>query len=162
MTVSRPKRSFRYTSDGVAVGLLGPERKALASVLEQFRQLLFSGSDPNLTRLEPPACPDDPDTELEYRAMASTQLLRRRFEAIELVEAGLEGGMLAPDAVEAWMQTLNGIRLYLGERLAVSDGSELPDDHPDANLMPLYEWLGSLLEQLVDAAAEGMPPGIDD
>lgn len=162
MASPNPFLRFRHTRQGVVVALPKPERKVLKSVVEQFRQLLFSGSDPNLTRLEPPACPKDPDTEIEYRAMASTQLLRHRLEAIDVVEAGLNGATLKSDAVAAWMQTLNGIRLYMGERLGVSGTTGLPsDDHPDANLVPLYKWLGSLLEQLVDAASEGLPPDIE-
>ena len=163
MTRSKPARRFRHTRRGVVVSLAGSERKALASVLEQFRQLLFSGADPNLACLEPPACLDDPDTELEYRAMAANRLLRHRLEAIETVEAGLQDATLDPDMVAAWMQTLNGIRLYLGERLGIADNPEPESSkHAEKNLMLVYEWLGGLLEQLVEAAAEGLPPGSDD
>ena len=196
MTRAKPGRRFRHTRRGVVVSMTKVERKALASVLDQFRQLLFIGTDPNLACLEPPACLDDPDTELEYRAMAANRMLRHRLEAIETVEAGLHEGILDYDAVSAWMQTINGIRLYLGERLGIggSPGSESSEmesydseresydraateadqdeviaEHPqvatdqhDENLMPIYEWLGGLLEQLVEAAAEDLPPGVDD
>ena len=200
MTKSKPGQRFRYTRRGVVVALESVEREALASVLSQFRQLLFVGTDPNLACLEPPACLDDLDTELEYRAMAANRMLRHRLEAIETVEVGLRGGTLDYDAVSAWMQTINGIRLYLGERLGIggepgpepsgrneveADRDEVPADRTDgvladhdgvladrtrvavaqpedANLVPIYEWLGGLLEQLVEAAAEGLPPGVDD
>ena len=190
MTRSKPGRRFQHTRRGVVVTLAGMERRALASILDQFRQLLFIGTDPNLACLEPPACLDDPETELEYRDMAANRMLRHRLEAIETVENGLHEGTLDYDAVSAWMQTINGIRLYLGERLGISGGlgpessdnpeadsraeaevgrDEVITEHPqvatgehDENLTPVYEWLGGLLEQLVEAAAEDLPAGVDD
>ena len=156
---------FRHTRRGVVVSLPAEERKAVSTVVEQFRQLLFSGSDPNLTRLEPMACPDDPETELEYREMAGTRLLQSRLEAIDVVEEGLGGTVLDEEAVAAWMQTLNGIRLYLGERLEITtdgkDEEELPPDSPKHRLVNVYRWLGGLLQELVDAAEEGLPRGQD-
>ncbi len=157
-------RRFRATRAGVAVTLGDAEQQVLGSVVEQFRQLLFSGSDPNLTRLEPPACTEDPDIELEYREMASTSLLSHRLDAIDVVQSTLGArASLGADEVAAWMQTLNCVRLYLGERLGVADGGDAPtEDDPDAGLMPVFEWLGGMLEELVQAAEPGLPPGSDD
>ncbi len=166
MTPPPPGPRFRPALEGVTLHLPAAERKALATVVKQFRQLLFSGSDPNLTRLEPPACPEDPVTELEYREMAAMPLLQRRLEAADTLEAGLDEPVLDHEAVGAWMQTLNAVRLYLGERLGVGDSAaESPSEHPDdkrgddsnAQLMSVYEWLGFLLDQLVSAAAESLP-----
>lgn len=121
-----PKSRFRHTRKGVRVNLAGAERNVLGLLFEQFRQLLFSGADPDLACLEPPACLDDPLIELEYRAMAANQLLKHRLEAIEVAEAGLRMGRLDTEMVSAWLQTLNGLRLYLSERLELHDSSEFP------------------------------------
>ena len=157
----------------MAVDLTSSERRLLAAMLEQFRQLLFSGSDPHLACLEPPACLEDPVTELEYRAMAANQLLKRRLEAIETVENGLSGIKLDAEMIAAWMQTLNGMRLYLSERLELhsdrrrshmritTKDESTPDrsenQQPSGGLIVSYQWLSEVLEQLVEAAAEDFP-----
>ncbi len=148
--------SWRFTpeSTGVAVGLADKEWKTLAAVLDQFRELLMIGADPNLMRLQPPARLDDAEAAQEYKAMTGDQLLRGRLEAIELIEAGGARTTLDDDAVAAWMQTLNGIRLYLGERLGLDANYRPVDkDHPEAPVLALYEWIGWLLEQLIEAAS---------
>lgn len=147
-------RRFRATSDGVVVGLAEDERSVLGFVLDQFRELLMMESDPNLIRLRPPAYPADPSAERDYREMVGDQLLRQRLEAIENMERGLDGATLDHGAVTCWLQTLTGVRLYLGERLDVGLRQSVDDDDPDAESMALYQWLGWLLEQLVEAAEQ--------
>ena len=125
---------FRSGPDGISVTLRDDERAGLAAVLEQFRQLLVGGKD--------------------------------RLEAIDTVEAGLDGVPLDDDCVSAWMQTLNSVRLYLGNTLEVGAATFNPPEEGDqpqeAARYVLYEWLGSLLDQLVAVAAESLPPGADD
>ena len=214
-----PKSRFRHTRKGVKMDLADTERNMLGLLFEQFRQLLFSGADPDLACLEPPACLDDPLTELEYQAMAANQLLRRRLEAIEVAEDGLRRGRLDSEMLSAWLQTLNGLRLYLSERLELHDSSEFPWgeveahgsssderaqalprrsgrtaeqrekgeghrggrpdgvrkrpeqaggagepvlDKPRRELLVIYQWLGELLEQLVEAASEDLAPDPED
>jgi len=98
--------------------------------------------------------------------MAGDSLLRHRLEAIDTVEAGLDGAPLDGEGVEAWMQTLNSVRLYLGNTLEVGAATFNPpreDDQPrEAARYVLYEWLGGLLDQLVTVAAGTLPPGMDD
>ena len=155
------KPRFEAADGGVAVEMTDEEWGALAAALDQFRELLMMDSDPNLVRLEPPARPDDPEAEQKYREMVSDQLLQNRLEAIERVEAAQGRAVLDDEATAAWMQTLNGMRLYLGERLGVSDDPEAADEnHPDRPAVMLYQWIGWLLEQLIAAASEGLedPP----
>ncbi len=157
--MTRPR--FSPADGGVAAELTGEEWQALAAALDQFRELLMMDSDPNLVRLEPPARPDDPKAEQKYREMVSDRLLQHRLEAIELVEAGQGHGLLDDEATAAWMQTLNGMRLYLGERLGVGDDPDAAgEDHPDRPAVMLYQWIGWLLEQLIGAASESLddPP----
>lgn len=151
--MTRPR--FAAVANGVVVELADEEWRALAAALDQFRELLMMDSDPNLVRLEPPARPDDPEAEQKYREMVSDRLLQHRLEAIERVEAVQGKGVLDDEATAAWMQTLNGVRLYLGERLGVGDDPDAADeDHPDRPAVMLYQWIGWLLEQLIKAASE--------
>ena len=57
------------------------------------------------------------------------------------------------------MGTLNSLRLVLGTRLDVDE--ELPTLDPDDPLAPayaVYEYLGWLLSQVVDALSPDLPP----
>lgn len=156
------RRRFRLTDGGIDVSLPEDERDILATLLDQFRELLMIDEDPNLTRLKPVAHPDDPEASREYTEMVGDQLLRQRLEAIEQVEGGLEGATLDDEGIAAWLQTINGLRLVLGERLDVTEDLDAIDRRdPEAPAYALYEWLGWLLEQLVRAAADDLPAGED-
>ena len=157
---------FRPGADGIIVTLRDSERAGLAAVLEQFRQLLVRGKDPSLLRFQPPVHIHDPEASEEFWEMAGDSLLRHRLEAIDTVEAGLAGAPLDDDGVSAWMQTLNSVRLHLGNTLEVGAATFNPpvegDQPQDAARYVLYEWLGGLLDQLVTVAAETLPPGTED
>ena len=155
------RRRFRLTDDGIDVSLPDDERDILATLLSQFRELLMIDDDPNLTRLKPVAHPDDPEASREYTELVGDQLLRQRLEAIEAVEGGLEGATLDDEGIAAWLQTINGLLLVLGERLDVTEDLDVDQRDPEAPAYALYEWLGWLLEQLVRAAADDLPPGED-
>ncbi len=151
------RRRFKWKSGRVVVEIPPDEQEMLRHVLPQLREMLMADDDPALRRLAPPARPDDEEAEHEYRDMVGDDLLRTRLEAIELVENGIEGASLDEDQVGAWMQSLNALRLILGERLDIDMiGNEaLTDLDPDddrAPVLALFEWIGWLLEQLVEAA----------
>lgn len=157
---------FRSGPDGISVTLRDDERAGLAAVLEQFRQLLVGGKDASLLRFQPPVHIHDRKASEEFWEMAGDSLLRHRLEAIDTVEAGLDGAPLDDDCVSAWMQTLNSVRLYLGNTLEVGAATFNPpeegDEPQEAARYVLYEWLGGLLDQLVAVAAESLPPGAGD
>lgn len=157
---------FRSGPDGIIVTLRDDERAGLATVLEQFRQLLIGGGDTSMLRFQPPVHLHDHKASEEFWDMAAGPLLRHRLEAIDAVEAGLDGTPLDSEAIAAWMQTLNSLRLYLGNTLEVGaatfDPPQPGDKSQEAARYMLYEWLGGLLDQLVSVAAEGLPPGMDD
>ena len=161
-----PRGTFRSGPDGITVTLRDHERDGLASVLQQFRELLMGGRHPSALRFQPPVHIHDRKASEEFWDMAADSLLRHRLEAIDTVEDGLAGAPLDDDGVSAWMQTLNSVRLFLGNTLEVGAASFDPPrsggDSADAARYMLYEWLGGLLDQLVDVAAESLPPGTDD
>ncbi len=157
---------FRAGPGGITVSLRDDERDGLAAVLEQFRQVLVGGKDPSLLRFQPPVHIHDREASEEFWDMTGDSLLRHRLEAIDTVEAGLGGAPLDDDGVAAWMQTLNSVRLYLGNTLEVGaatfDPPQTGDQPQDAARYMLYEWLGGLLDQVVTVAAETLEPGTDD
>ena len=157
---------FRAGPDGISVTLRDDERAGLAAILEQFRQLLLGGKDPSLLRFQPPVHIHDRQASEEFWEMTGDSLLRHRLEAIDLVEDGLGGAPLDEDGVTAWMQTLNSVRLYLGNTLEVGAATFNPPQEGDqpqkAARYVLYEWLGGLLDGLVTVAAGDLPPGTGD
>ncbi len=149
------RRRFRHHRGAVIVALPKEESEALREFLAQLRKMMIDDADPALRRLKPPARPDDEESEIEYREMIDDDLLKGRLEAIDIVESGIDGTKLDEEGVAAWMQSLNCLRLVLGERLEVEgiDTESLDDSTP---LVGLYHWLAWLLEQLVEAAMPGL------
>ena len=60
--------------------------------------------------------------------------------------------------LDAWLKTLNGVRLSLAVRLGIeseddhADLEKLPARDPRTQLVALYDWLGLVLESLLEAA----------
>ena len=153
-------RRFLLDGDEIVVSLPRVERELLAQLLPQLRELLMGPGDPVLRRLNPPARPDDPEAEERYRELVDDDLLLARLENLEMVEGGLDGARLDDEGVSAWLRSLNGLRLVLAERLAAEgvdlvafDADALDDDGELGPLGHLYEWMGWMLSDLLDAAA---------
>lgn len=152
---------FRLEGDMVMVDLHEEEREMLRQVLPQLRDLLMTGNDATLRRLNPNARPDDAEAEASYRELVDDDLLRGRLEAIETVENGIDGAELDDAGVGSWMHSLNSLRLVLGERLALEGHDLTSHDDPGTAVSALYEWVGWLLEQLVAAATPTLPDPAD-
>jgi hypothetical protein len=137
------------------------ERVLMADLVVQLReQLLASTDDPAVRRLFPPAYPDDPERDAGDQVLTRDELLEQRLAALDVVERSIEGGGDLDEAgMTAWLGTLNSLRLVLGTRLDVDE--ELPvlaADDPLAPAYAVYEYLGWLLSQVVDALSTDLPP----
>jgi Domain of unknown function (DUF2017) len=136
------------------------ERVLLADLAGQLReQLLASTDEPSVRRLFPPAYPDDAERDAGYQVLTRDELLEHRLAALDTVEATLDGSELDDAGMTAWMSTLNSLRLVLGTRLDVDE--ELPTldaADPLAPAYAVYEYLGWLLSQVVDALSTDLPP----
>jgi Domain of unknown function (DUF2017) len=146
------------------VRLRPTERILVGDLVGQLReQLLASTDEPSVRRLFPPAYPDDPERDAGYQVLTRDELLESKLAAIEVVERTLEGDELDEAGMTAWMGTLNSLRLVLGTRLDVDE--ELPTldaDDPLAPAYAVYEYLGWLLSQVVDALSPDLPPPTTD
>ncbi len=142
------------------VKLRPSERALMGDLVVQLReQLLASTDDPSVQRLFPPAYPDDAERDAGYQVLTRDELLEHRLAALDTVEGSLDGGELDDAGLSAWMSTLNSLRLVLGTRLDVDE--ELPalaDEDPLAPAYAVYEYLGWLLSQVVDALSRDLPP----
>ncbi|MET7299888.1 DUF2017 domain-containing protein [Embleya sp. NPDC005575] len=133
--------------------------------------------DPALARLLPDAYAEDAEAAAEFRRYTETDLrLRKRdnarivladlAELVDLTEPAdaeelrVQGGehrvVLDPQGVQAWLGTLNDLRLVIGTRLEVTEDMEafeakLADDDPRRWLFAVFHWLGGLQDSLLDA-----------
>jgi hypothetical protein len=136
------------------------ERELMAGLVQQLReQLLASTDDPSVKRLFPPAYADDPERDAGYQVLTRDELLEKRLAALDVVEHTLDGGDLDRSGMEAWMGTLNSLRLVLGTRLDVDEEPrDLDPGDPMAPAHAVYEYLGWILSQVVDALSADLPP----
>jgi hypothetical protein len=142
----------RGPGGAVLLRLTPEERSLLLGLVEELRTLLeISPSDPSLRRLFPPAyeCEED---ERGYRELAGDGLLEGRREALDLLAATAERDRLSPEEADSWLRALNDLRLVLGTRLDVQEGTLL--DEPQTPELALYAYLSWLQEQLVAALAD--------
>ena len=144
------------------LGLLGDGAVADADPLAAMVGLssgpVAPPDDPALARLLPDAYADDDQAAADFRRFTEQDLRAgKRAGAstvlttlVPLVEAG--GRLtLDRDQVDAWLGTLNDLRLVLGTRLEVTEETplEVPDDDPQAQALLVYGWLGWLQESLL-------------
>ena len=155
------RRRISRTRHGTyAVRLPAEERQLLASLVDQLRELLeLTTDDPSVRRLFPTAYHDDAERDQEYQQLVRDELLERRLTALSTVEESAEAAELDEAQLGAWLTALNDLRLVLGTRLDVSEDQDAIDEaHPDAPAMAVYGYLSVLLNDVVDALAEDLPP----
>lgn len=137
----------RTPDGGVLLRLSPEERRLLAMLAAELReQLEGEPTDPSFRRLFPPAYEDETD-ERAYRDLAGDDLLNGRRAALELIESTAESDRLTAEEADAWLRALNDLRLVLGTRLDVQEGTLL--DEPQTPELAIYGYLSWLQEQLV-------------
>jgi hypothetical protein len=142
------------------------ERDAVRTFAVQLRVLLTSedrSSDPAVTRLFPPALPDDDVLgNLEYEEQHGDELLVGKLRALDTVERTLEHDELSEDELLAWLGSLNSIRLVVGTRLGVTEESTAADfagDERTAEMFGLYGYLTWLQGWVIEALDEELRRG---
>ncbi|ROQ37504.1 uncharacterized protein DUF2017 [Frondihabitans sp. PhB188] len=148
---------FSRKRDGVHFSFAGHERSLIEQLVSQIVTLLEERdeADPAVARLLPAGYRGDDDADAEFRRLTVDDLTARKVETATLVLETLAGDPKAPlskEAEQAWLRTLNDVRLTLGTRLGVTaDGFDAPADQEAAYLRAVYEWLGFVQETLVRA-----------
>jgi hypothetical protein len=134
-----------------AVELRPEERQLLGTLSEQLRVLLTTDS-PVLHRLFPPPYGDDHERNEGWAALAHPELIEHRIEALDALDASLSAESLDEDQLDAWMRSINDVRLVLGTVLDVTDDAGPTDvDEDSVATYQAYEYLGFLLERIVAA-----------
>ena len=179
-------KAFKRAGDALVTKLDAVEVALLSSLVEQLAELLGDGpeidsddpfvrwteqraadqldrDDPVIRRLFPDAHPDDVVAAEEFRRFTADEQRRAKLSAAHLVltdlaatEQGRRKLAVVPDRVEAWLKTVNAVRLSLAVRLGIDDEDAqaeleaLPDRDPRAYVLDVYNWLGFLMESLID------------
>jgi Domain of unknown function (DUF2017) len=165
------KGPVERTRRGYALDLEGGERDVLRGLPAQLRELLEEqspSSDPAMARLYPPAYPDDPLRNLEFEMVEGDELTKQRLSAIETMERTVDARRLSEDELLAWVAVMNDLRLVLGTRLDITEGTrerDFPADDPRRSAFVLYGYLTYLVDASVGALAGnteiGSPPPED-
>ena len=148
---------FQHKRDGVHLGLAEHERALVRDLVAQLVTLLEErdDADPAVSRLFPPGYSGDAEADAEFRRLTADDLSAGKLENAKRVIASLDADRRAPLAQEvsqAWLLSLNDLRLTLASRLGVTnEGVPDPADQNGVVLRDVYEWLGYVQESLVRA-----------
>jgi uncharacterized protein DUF2017 len=116
--------------------------------------------DPVLARLLPDAYRDDPEAAGEFRRYTEQGLRSGKIAAAQTVLDTLPAGgghvRLAPEDAQAWLRSLNDVRLAIGTVLGITEDYEDEMESaswadPRSAYLEVYHWLGYLQDSLVRA-----------
>ena len=152
----RRRPPFESKQGSFVVNLDEDERHFIRRLVGEVRELLTSSEpdDPKLARLFPPAYGDDRDAEAEteYQRLMRDELVASRLDSIARIDELLADDAqqsMTVDQLNAFVVSLNSVRLILGTILGITDED---DDDPDpAPEMAMYDFLSWLLDSAVTA-----------
>jgi len=120
--------------------------------------------DPLVERLFPPAYPGDAAASADFRRFTEDdarlerlRLAREVLEDLAATRAGVAPLNVGRPRVEAWLKTINALRLSLSVRLGITDEASLDAlgrlsaRDPRTQIIAIYDWLGYVLESLLEA-----------
>lgn len=143
---------FKAKDDQIMVRLDDNLRGLVNKISEELRELLLVDDGEQLTRLYPPAYPDDERLQSDYREMVHDQLLMDRLDAIDKVQASIDDEAISVELADMWMNTINQARLVLGTQLDVGEQEgAIDNDDPDMESKVVYQVLSHILEDLTNA-----------
>jgi hypothetical protein len=159
--------AFSKEGDRFAVRLSQGVRGLLVELCRQSRALLDAedpSSDPAVSRLFPPAYPDDPLQNLEFETNLGAAPRSGKLEALAVVERTATASMLTEDELLAWIGVVNDLRLVLGTRIEITEegtDEDFATDDPRYETYRVYQFLGYLLQEMLEgigAPDVGEPP----
>jgi len=173
---------FRATSDGATARFARPEAAIIRDLVGQVVELVVADmpaqenddlaamvgmsesaeipDDPVLARLLPDGYRDDQESADEFRRFTESGLRSAKVESAQMLLQTLPAGggrvRLNSDQAEAWLRSLNDVRLALGVRLGVTDdfdglSEDVGSEDPRYAYIQVYQWLAFLQDSLVAA-----------
>ena len=143
---------FKAKNDGISVRLDENLRALLTQVTEELREVLLVDEGEQLTRLYPPAYPDDEELQSDFRDMVHDQLLMARLDGIDQLQASVNDETISIELADTWMNIINQARLVLGTQLDVGEEEhDITEDDPNVQSKVVYQVLSHILEDLTTA-----------
>ena len=153
-------RAFAAVPGGVERTFRSWERALLEDLCGDLTVLLGAAeqapSDPALLRLLPNAYPSDREAAQEFASFARPRLTKSKVESAEAILEDLEQPepvRLGPDRIPLWLRGLTDLRLVLAERTGTD---------PDPAVLDIYDWLGWVLSDLLEALDESPSLAVRD
>ncbi|MCB1258386.1 MAG: DUF2017 family protein [Microthrixaceae bacterium] len=143
----------RINEDTYGVELSPGQRELIDGLLEQLTDML-DGNNPAVRRLFPTPYGDDDERNAGYAVLAGAELIDNRQAAIAQVRASLHADAVTTEELNAWMRSVNDLRLVIGTILDVTEETVEPEGEADRELFHVYEHLGFILEHMVEALTE--------
>jgi hypothetical protein len=159
-------RVVRTGDDEIALRLTAAERSILEGLLEDLDAAIAAPApdgppaDPVRRRLYPSAVPHDELADASFRRLVQADIEAGRRDRLGVVRATLDSATIDDGTADAWLHTLNDLRLVMGTRLEVTDETEsrpLDPRDPDVAAKTVYAYTGWLLGQFVDVLAASLP-----
>lgn len=126
------------------------------SFLEDINKKAIRPQDEVVFRLLPDAYADDEESNNDFRKFTEQSLRDEKIAAAKFVLEKLpsndEPREILDSDISTWLRAINDVRLALGTRLEITDGTVLVDqnDEEKNSLLDVYDWLtwlqGTLLE----------------
>lgn len=116
-------------------------------------------SDPVLARLFPDAYPDDEANSADFRRFTQPDLQRQKLANAHVVRDALATfpGVhpVESNDLNAWLLTLNDLRLALGTRIGLDNETEVQlGDESLTPIFGIYDWLTGLQGSLIEIIAQ--------
>lgn len=132
-------------------------RTILTALLTDLAESLVEApDDPNLSRLHPPAYPDDAEADAAYQLLAGEELRSSHQQAIAAAVTSLQQDRLTEAELWAWLQALNAVRLVVGTQLEITEDDHGPlhrpaTDDADASRWAIYDFTTYVQHEVVEA-----------
>lgn len=123
--------------------------------------------DPAMQRLFPNPYPHDARAAADYRRFAEADHRRQKLDDARVLRRTLADGLpvrISDVQVEAWLKTLNALRLVLATRLGLDDEEALTelhrlrDDDPRVMMGAIMDWLAYIQGVIIELTE----PGLDE
>lgn len=149
----RFRRRVRMNGDGtLGIRLSDAERALIATVGSQLADELDDPDDMSLQRLFPPGYSDDAARDAGYQVTMGDELRRRHLSAARLLVETAHADRLDAEQADAWLRSINAVRLVLGTRLDITEDEHpvrIGPDDPDLSSWVAYDFLSGLLDELI-------------
>ena len=127
--------------------------KDLISIISAEVNSFIQRRGGEVSRLFPSAYIDQPEAENEYQTMIHDDLVSAHTSALETLTKSLTKPEVMENDLVEMMRALNILRLFLGERINISEDNPSETD-PSYDIWILFQIFGQMLSSIIDVLQE--------